>query len=80
MDELDELVAMLAESGTQATREQAEKLAIRVAGSVSAYIADIKKTRQEIDGYKPLGIPDAEVHDQFKDALSYEIEKPADAV
>lgn len=62
-DNLDKLVAMLAQSGTVATREQAERLAIRVAGSVDAYIADLERTRAELQGYRPLepgpdGVPD----------------------
>lgn len=76
LDKIDELLAMLAESGTVATQEQAQNLAIRVAGSVSAYIVDLKKTRHDIEKYQPLGIPESELHEKFKDALSYEITPP----
>jgi hypothetical protein len=62
-DNLDKLVAMLAQSGTVATREQAERLAVRVAGSVDAYISDLERTRAELSDYEPLepgpeGVPE----------------------
>jgi hypothetical protein len=53
-DNLDKLVAMLAESGTVATRTQAQALAVRVAGSVDAYIAELERTRADLAGYQPL--------------------------
>lgn len=68
-DNIDKLVAMLAESGTTATREQAERLAIRVAGSVDGYIAELARTRADLADYQPL---DGEPSDKFKAPLSYD--------
>lgn len=72
-DNLDKLVAMLAESGTDATREQAERLAQRVSGSVEAHIAMIERRRAELADYKPLK---GEASDKFSAPLSYEVEPP----
>lgn len=68
-DNLDKLVAMLAESGTVATREQAERLAIRVNGSVEAYIADLERTRAELDDYQPLEEPPDGVSEKFSQSI-----------
>lgn len=75
-DNIDKLVAMLAESGTIATREQAERLAIRVSGSVDAHIAELERTRAEIRDYEPLPEPPEGVSGKFSDPLAYEIEPP----
>lgn len=68
-DNLDQLVAMLAQSGTVATREQAERLAVRVAGSVDAYLEDLKRTRAELAGYQPLEPGPDGVPEKFSQAI-----------
>jgi hypothetical protein len=57
VDNINKLVGMLAESGTVATRDQAERIAIDVSGSVDAYISEILRTREELKSYKPLDPP-----------------------
>lgn len=76
-DNIDRLVEMLAESGTKATREQAERMAIRIAGSVDAYIAEKERWRAELKDYKPLDPPPGGIPSKFSDPLSYTIEHPA---
>jgi hypothetical protein len=76
-DNLDKLVAMLAESGTEATREQAERLAIRVAGSVDAYITDLETTRAGLKGYRPLEPGADGVPEKFSDPVAYSVEPSA---
>lgn len=68
-DNLDRLVARLAESGTVATREQAERLAIRVAGSVDAYLEELDRTRAELQDYQPLESDPDKVPDKFKQTI-----------
>lgn len=68
-DNIDKLVAMLAETGTTATREQAERLAVRVSGSVDAYIAELERTRADLQDYKPLDPPPEGVSDKFSQPI-----------
>ncbi len=75
-DNIDKLIAMLAESGTVATRKQAKRLAVRVAGSVDAYIADLERTRAELQDYQTLPEPPEGVSGKFSEPLAYEIEPP----
>lgn len=76
-DNLDKLVAMLAESGTVATREQAQRVAFRVAGGVDAYIAELERTRAELEGYRPIE-PGAEgVPGKFSDPVAYSVDPKA---
>lgn len=72
-DNLDKLMAMLTEDGFTVTREQAERMAVRVAGSVDAYIADLERTRAQLKDYKPL---DGEPSDKFSAPLAYDVEPP----
>lgn len=73
-DNIDKLVAILAESEIDATREQAERLAIRVSGSVDGYIAYLERTSAELKDYAPLPEPEEGVSGKFSDPLAYEIE------
>lgn len=75
-DNIDKLVAILAESDIDATREQAERLAIRVSGSVDGYIAYLERTSAELKDYEPLPVPTDGVSSKFSDPLAYEIEQP----
>lgn len=68
-DKLDRLVAHLAKSGVVATREQAEALAIRVAGSVDTYLEDLEQTAAELEDYEPLESDPDQVPDKFKQPL-----------
>lgn len=72
-DNLDKLVAMLAENGTVATREQAERMAVRVAGSVDAYIRRSEQFRDRVAGYQPLPQPAGAVSPKFSDPIAYRI-------
>jgi hypothetical protein len=72
-DNLDKLVAMLAESGTVATREQAERLAVRVAGSVDAYIQRSEQFRDRVAGYQAQPQPAGGVSKKFSDPVAYRI-------
>lgn len=68
-DNIDKLVAMMAETGNIVTREVAEQVAIRVAGSVDAYIAEIEQTRIDLAQYEPLPAPPGGVSDKFSQTL-----------
>lgn len=72
-DNLDKMVAMLAESGTVATREQAERMAICVAGPVDAYIQRSEQFRDRVAGYQPQPQPAGGVSPKFSDPLAYHI-------
>lgn len=72
-DNLDKLVAMLAESGTVATREQAERMAVRVAGSVDAYIQRSEQFRDRVESYQPQPQPAGGVSPKFSDPIAYRI-------
>ena len=72
-DNLDKLVAMLAESGTVATREQAERMAVRVAGSVDAYIQRSEQFRDRVSSYQAPPQPEAGVSKKFSDPVAYRI-------
>lgn len=75
-DNIGRLVAMLETDGLSVTREQAEKMASRISGSVDEYIVFLKLKDVESANYKPLDISPEEVPDKFKDDLSYEIGPP----
>lgn len=68
---LEQLVAALAVHGTIATQEQAERLAIRVSGSVEAYLADI--TKPTVD--TPSEIIEGGT-DKFMEPVAYDILPP----
>lgn len=72
-DNLDKLVAMLADNGTVATREQAERMATRVAGSVDAYIQRSEQFQNRIAAYQPLPEPEGGVSKKFSDPVAYRI-------
>jgi len=72
-DNLDRLVAVLAESGTVATREQAERLAVRVAGSVDAYIQRSEQFRDRVAGYRARPQPAGGVSSKFSDPIAYRV-------
>lgn len=72
-DNLDNLVAMLAENGTVATREQAERMAVRVAGSVDAYIQRSEQFRDRVAGYQPLPQPAGGVSPKLSDPITCRI-------
>lgn len=72
-DNLDKMVAMLAESGTVATREQAERMAVRVAGSVEAYIERSEQFRDRVAGYQPQPQPAGGVSPKFSNPIAYRI-------
>ena len=76
-DNLDKLVAMLAESGTVATREQAERLAIRVSGSVEAYLLRSEQFRSWAKNYRAPTQPEGGVSPKFSDPLAYDVIPPA---
>ena len=63
------LVARLAQSGTVATPEQARALAVRVSGSVAAYLADLEHTSISLEGYTPLEPDPDKVPHKFKQRL-----------
>lgn len=72
-DNLDKLVAMLAESGTVATREQAERMAVRVAGSVDAYIQRSEQFRGRVESYQPQPQPAGGESPKFSDPITYRV-------
>lgn len=67
---LEQLVAELAKHGTIATQEQAERLAIRVSGSVEAYLADMRKPTEP--DQEPLEGGDG----KFMEPVAYDILPP----
>ena len=70
-DNIDKLVAMLAESSTEATRERSARLALRVSVFFDAYIAMIERWRVEFADYKIL---ESEASDKFSAPLAYDVE------
>lgn len=72
-DNLDKLVAVLAESGTVATREQAERLAIRVSGSVDAYFEWLEHFRSMAKNYRAPPQPEGGVSNKFSDPIAYRV-------
>lgn len=72
-DNLGKLLAMLAETGTVVTREQAERMATRVAGSVDAYIQCSEQFQRRISGYQAQPEPEGGVPKKFSDPVAYRI-------
>jgi len=76
MDPLEQLVEQLRNRGFIVTPEQAEAMAIRLAGSVEAYLEDMKQAAQEAADYVPL---EGEASDKFSEPLGYDLEAPAES-
>lgn len=76
MDATDKLVDKLKARGLDVDRVQAEAMAVRLSGSVDAYLAELARNDEAAANYKPLDVPADQVPEKFKDGLSYSIEKP----
>lgn len=73
MNTLDTLVAKLKARGTDVTPEQAEAMAVRLEGSVDAYLARLAANDAAVDDYRPLA---GEPSDKFSQDMGYELEDP----
>lgn len=74
MDKLDQLVAKLAARGIDVTPDQAEAMALRLEGSVEAYLAAMDEHSRAVADYRPL---DGEASDKFSQNMGYDLEDPA---
>lgn len=74
MSPIDTLLQKLAARGITVTAEQAEAMAIRLAGSVEAYLGQLAENDRAAAEYEPL---DGPVPDKFSEPVSYELEDPA---
>ena len=74
MTDLEQLQQRLRARGFDLTDQQATDMAVRIAGDVPAYLAKLKANDAAADAYRPL---DGTPSPKFSDALSYELESPA---
>jgi hypothetical protein len=79
MDELDLLLEKLQARGLTLSRDQAQAMAVRLAGSVTAYLAELQANDRAATDYQAPTTPADQVPEKFKDDLAYTVEKPADA-
>lgn len=75
MTDLEELHAALTARGFDVTAGQAEAMAVRIAGSVPAYLAQLRANDAAAEGYRPAaGDPPS---DKFSEPLAWHLESPA---
>lgn len=76
MTQIERLVAVLADRSIEVTPEQAEAMAVRLAGSVDAYLATLEANEQAAKSYRPL---EGEAADKFSEPVDYYLESPAES-
>lgn len=75
MTELEELTNTLRARGFDVTPEQAESMALRIAGTVPAYLAQLRENERDAASYRaPTGPAPSS---KFSDPLSWSLESPA---
>ena len=75
MTDLEELLAALKSRGFDVTADQAEAMALRIAGSVPAYLAQLRANDQAAADYRPATGPAPS--DKFSEPLAWSLESPA---
>ena len=73
MTEIETLLAKLADRGLDVTADQAEAMAIRLAGSVTAYLAELAQNDEAAEAYTPAA---GEASEKFSAPLAYDLESP----
>ena len=74
MTDLEELQRALEGRGFTVTAEQAEAMALRIAGSVPAYLAQLRANDQAAADYRPATGPAPS--DKFSEPLAWSLETP----
>ncbi len=74
MTDLEQLQAALEQRGFTVTAEQAEAMALRIAGSVPAYLAQLRANDQAVASYRPA---EGEAPAKFSEDVTYVLESPA---
>lgn len=74
MTDLEELQRALEGRGFTVTAEQAEAMALRIAGSVPAYLAQLRANDQAVDAYRPA---EGEAPAKFSEPVTFDLESPA---
>ena len=74
MTELEELQAALKARGFDVTADQAEAMALRIAGNVPAYLAQLRANDQAVADYRPA---EGEAPAKFSEPVTFDLESPA---
>ena len=74
MTDLEELQAALKARGFEVTAEQAEAMALRIAGTVPAYLAQLRAHDAEAEAYQA---PTEPAPEKFSEPLAWSLESPA---
>lgn len=74
MTDLEELQAALKARGFDVTADQAEAMALRIAGSVPAYLAQLRANDQAVAAYRPA---EGEAPEKFSEPVTFDLESPA---
>lgn len=73
MTAIEQLQAALQARHITVTDEQAEAMAVRIAGSVDAYLAQLAANDEAAESYTPLS---GEAPAKFAEPLAYDLEAP----
>lgn len=81
MTDTDTLLAKLRDRGLDVTAEQAEAMAIRLAGSVQAYLAELERNDDDAASYRPLppGEDSGAPEGKFSEPVAYTVESPGES-
>lgn len=73
MTPIEQLQAALQARHITVTDDQAEAMAVRIAGSVEGYLAQLAENDEAAETYAPLG---GETSDKFAEPITYALETP----